>query len=309
MRMQEIDQVEITVLVDNYTDLLRNDNTPIVKRPSLCYRELLLAEHGLSLYITLWADGDSTSILMDAGASDISLQYNASRLGVSISDISSLIISHGHDDHMGSIKVILQNAARTLPLYIHPGSFSRRQKRIPGKSLVEIAPEDITALETAGAEFHFTPCPTTIWQGKILITGGVERSNAFERTNPIYYVEELGTWIPDFFHDDQAVIFSLKGKGLIVITGCAHAGIINTIQYARRITGVDQIHAVIGGFHLSGSFFIPAISPTIAAMKEIDPPYIIPIHCTGWEAITRFAEEMPSQVFLNTVGTTYRFGE
>lgn len=122
-------------------------------------------------------------------------------------------------------------------------------------------------------------------------------------------MEQSGTFVPDVFHDDQAVILKLEGKGLVVITGCAHAEIINTVHYARKITGVNQVHAVIGGFHLSGSFFKPAISPTIAAMKAIDPSFIIPLHCTGWEAITRFKEEMPNQVILNTVGTTYMFGE
>jgi 7,8-dihydropterin-6-yl-methyl-4-(beta-D-ribofuranosyl)aminobenzene 5'-phosphate synthase len=309
MKIQEIDRVEITALVDNYTDLMRVDNNPILKRPSLPNGEILLAEHGLSLFITVWSGEDSSSILMDAGASEISLQYNADRLGVNLPDISALVISHGHDDHMGSLKKILKEAAGPVPVYIHPGSFSKRQKWISEKSLIEIVPPDSDALQKSGAEFHMTPDPTKICQERILITGEIERSTTFERPNPIYYVEESGTWIQDLFLDDQAVILSLKEKGLVVITGCAHAGIINTILYARKITGVDQVFAVIGGFHLSGSFFRSVISPTISAIKVIDPTFVIPLHCTGWEAINRFAEEMPNQVIINTVGTTYKFGE
>ena len=102
-------------------------------------------------------------------------------------------------------------------------------------------------------------------------------------------------------------MINVKGKGLVVISGCAHAGIINTVEYARKITGVDTVHAVIGGFHLTGPFFEPVIQPTIDAMKEIGPEYVIPLHCTGWKAMNRFAEEMPGQFILNTVGTTYTF--
>lgn len=127
MTMLMFDQIEVTVLVDNYTDLPRLDNTPIVKRPSLPYGEVLLAEHGLSLYINQRSGGKSFSLLMDAGASKISLQYNTARLGVNLGDISAPVISHGHDDHEGSITEILQNAVRPVPVYVHPGSFSRRE--------------------------------------------------------------------------------------------------------------------------------------------------------------------------------------
>ena len=309
MRLEEVDRVTITVLVDNYSDLLRTDNTPVVTRPTLPYGEVLLAEHGLSLYITLWSGDTSSSILMDAGASEISLQYNAARLGVSICDISAMIISHGHDDHTGSVKGILNHCTHPIPVYIHPGAFSRRRKCLADHSLVEMAPPDRDVLIKMGAKFHLTPLPTILCQDQIIVTGEIERFAPFEQTNPVYFIEETGTWISDSFRDDQAVILSLKEKGLVVITGCAHAGIINTLQYARKITGINLIYAVIGGFHLSGSFFTPRIPSTIAAMKEIHPSHLIPLHCTGWEAMTCFMEEMPDQVILNTVGTTYTFGE
>ncbi|HWQ64148.1 MAG TPA: MBL fold metallo-hydrolase [Methanospirillum sp.] len=308
MRLQEIERAEITVLVDNYTDLLRSETSPIVKRPPIPDGEVLLAEHGLSLYITVWSGNESISILVDAGASKISLQYNAGRLGISLQDIAALVISHGHYDHVGSLVEVLERAGRPVPVYVHPGSFSRREKRFSPESFIDIAPPDLNACRNAGAELLFTSGPTLFWHDRILITGDIERTTEFEQTNPVYYVEDSDSWVPDQFHDDQAVVLNLKGKGLVVITGCAHAGVINTIRYARMITGVDQIYAVIGGFHLSGSFFSRIINPTVAAMKEINPGYVIPLHCTGWEAITRLSEEMPDQVILNTVGSTYLFG-
>jgi len=307
MILKEIDSVEISVLVDNYTDLLVTDNLPVLKRPSLPYGEVLLAEHGLSLHITLWDGQDPFSILMDTGASKVSLRYNAARMGINLQDISALVISHGHDDHVGSLKEILEESSAPVPVYIHPGSFSKRQKRVSGKPVVTMPPLDIFELTSAKAEWCMTPGPTFIGQDRVLITGEIERTTSFEQSNPAYFVEKSETWIPDVFLDDQAVVLNLKGKGLVVITGCAHAGVINSVYYARKITGIDKIYAVIGGFHLSGPFFRSVIDTTISAMQEIDPVYLIPLHCTGWEAINRFLEKMPGKVMLNTVGSVYRF--
>jgi len=94
----------------------------------------------------------------------------------------------------------------------------------------------------------------------------------------------------------------------VVLSGCAHAGIINTVKHAQKVSHTEKVHAVLGGFHLTGALFEPIIDPTIAEMKSVGPDYVVPMHCTGWKAITRFAEEMPEQFQLNTVGTTYTFG-
>lgn len=309
MRLQEIDRAEITVLVDNYTDLLRSDSSPVVTRPPIPNGEVLLAEHGLSLFIRAWSGDESVSVLMDAGASKIALLYNAARLGISLHDISAIVISHGHDDHVGSLVDVLEQEDRPIPVYVHPGSFSKRQKRFSNEPFIDIAPPDMNACRNAGAELLFTPSPTLFWKDRFLITGEIERTSGFEKCNPVYFVEESDSWVPDTFHDDQAVVLNLKGKGLVIITGCAHAGVINTIRYATAITGIDQIYAVIGGFHLSGSFFSRIIDPTVACLKEIHPGYVVPLHCTGWEAINRFTQEMPGQVIVNTVGSAYTFGE
>ena len=114
-------------------------------------------------------------------------------------------------------------------------------------------------------------------------------------------------WVTDPFRDDQGLVMNLRGKGLIVLGGCSHAGIINTVEHARAVTGVDRVEAVLGGFHLTGPLFEPVIGPTIDEMKRIAPRYVVPMHCTGWKAIVRFAAEMPDRFLLNTVGTTYVF--
>ncbi|MPM63708.1 hypothetical protein SDC9_110590 [bioreactor metagenome] len=145
--------------------------------------------------------------------------------------------------------------------------------------------------------------------GFIHTTGEIERKIPFEKGFPWAEAKINGKWVTDPFLDDQGLVIKLKDKGLVVISGCAHAGIINTVEHAKKITGTDRVHAVMGGFHLTGQIFDPIIQPTIAEMKRIGPDYVVPMHCTGWKAINQFAEEMPEQFLLNTVGTTYIFGE
>ncbi len=167
--------------------------------------------------------------------------------------------------------------------------------------------EDI--LKEEGAISIKSEKTSPIADGLICTTGEVERKTAFEKGFSWAEAKIDGNWIIDPFRDDQGLVVKVKGKGLVVISGCAHAGIINTVQYAKKITGTDKVHAVLGGFHLTGRIFEPIIQPTIDEMKKIKPDHIVPMHCTGWKAINRFAEEMPEQFMLNTVGTTYVFNE
>jgi 7,8-dihydropterin-6-yl-methyl-4-(beta-D-ribofuranosyl)aminobenzene 5'-phosphate synthase len=166
---------------------------------------------------------------------------------------------------------------------------------------------DECILKEAGAAPLKSEIASPIAGGLIYTTGEVERKTSFEKGFPWAEARIDGKWVIDPFRDDQGLIIKVKGKGLIVISGCAHAGIINTIEYAKKITGTDQVHAVLGGFHLTGRIFEPIIQPTIDEMKKIKPDHIVPMHCTGWKAINKFAEEMPEQFMLNTVGTTYTF--
>ena len=140
-----------------------------------------------------------------------------------------------------------------------------------------------------------------------LVTGEVERVTDFEIGFPWAEASIDGEWVVDPFRDDQGLAVKVKDKGLVVIGGCSHAGIINTVKYAQKIAQAEHVHAVLGGFHLTGPVFEPVIDPTIAEMRKIGPDYVVPMHCTGWNAINRFAKEMPDQFLLNTVGTTYVF--
>ena len=140
------------------------------------------------------------------------------------------------------------------------------------------------------------------------MTGEVERKTSFEKGMPGMEMFTDGAWVPDPIRDDQAIVIHVKDKGLVVVSGCAHAGIVNTVEYAKKITGTGHVHAVLGGFHLTGPAFAKVVPPTVDAVKTIDPEYVVPMHCTGWDAINRFMAAMPGKCILNTVGTTYVFG-
>jgi 7,8-dihydropterin-6-yl-methyl-4-(beta-D-ribofuranosyl)aminobenzene 5'-phosphate synthase len=138
----------------------------------------------------------------------------------------------------------------------------------------------------------------------VLVTGEIERTTDFEKGLPHAYLERGGKTEPDRILDDQGLVVHLKGKGLVIITGCAHSGIINTIQFAQKLTEISSVYAIIGGFHLSGPKFESIIPRTLEELKVINPAVICPMHCTGWKATVEIARKMLHQFVLNSVGTT-----
>ena len=136
-----------------------------------------------------------------------------------------------------------------------------------------------------------------------MVTGEVERTTGFEKGLPGALMEKDGEMEPDLIADDQALVMNLREKGLVVISGCSHSGIINTILYAQKVTGLGKIHAVLGGFHLTGPAFESIIEKTISELKNVAPEVVVPMHCTGWKAIQRFSQEFPSAFVLNSVGS------
>ena len=149
---------------------------------------------------------------------------------------------------------------------------------------------------------------STLASDRLLVLGEIDRVTDFEKGMPGMEAQINGEWVKDPFLDDRGVAVKVKNKGLVVIGGCSHAGIINTVKHAQKVTGASKVYAVLGGFHLTGPMMEPIIAPTIAEMKKFNPDYIVPTHCTGWKAINQFAKEMADQFILNTVGTTYIFG-
>ena len=162
-------------------------------------------------------------------------------------------------------------------------------------------------IQSSGLELVESSEPYSLFDDRILFLGEIPRKTEFEQGLPNAFYEEDGEEKKDNMEDDTGIIMNLKGKGLVVLSGCAHAGIINTINYAREITGIDKIHVAMGGFHLSGPQFEPVIQPTTESLKAIGPDYVIPTHCTGRNAINYIEKEMPDRFLLNMVGTKLTF--
>lgn len=309
--LQEVDRVEVLTLMDNYVDILLT-NTDVVCRPPLAKdgqipADTLVGEHGLSLLIALYRGDETHTILFDTGYSSIGVPHNMAMLGVDPVQIDALVISHGHLDHTGTLYPLLDKIPGPVPLVVHPDAFlaPRYFALDDGKKL--LFPETLkkSELEKRNVMLMESRGPTLIAGDIALVTGEVERTTTFEKGLPNAFLERNGIIERDPILDDQAIVVNVKGKGLVIISGCAHAGIMNTILYAMKITGISSIQAVLGGFHLSGAFFEPIIEDTIKDLKKLDPKVLVPMHCTGWKAINRFSEEFPRVFILNSVGSRF----
>ena len=309
--LKEVDRVEIVTLMDNYVDVLIQ-GTDVVTRPPLSKTgeipsDTLVAEHGLSMLVTVQRGEEKHTVLFDTGYSQIGVPHNMKMLGIDLAQIEAIAISHGHMDHTGSLYQILDMLSRPVPLVVHPGAFvspryfglaDGRKLKFP-QTLIreELEKKKVEIVESAG--------PTLLAGGMIAATGEVERVTSFEKGLPNAKLERNGKVEDDPIADDQALVVKVKGKGLVVVSGCAHAGIINTIHAATKIGATDNVHTVLGGFHLSGPYFEKIIEETIGELKKIDPKVLVPMHCTGWKAIQRFSEEFPASFILNSVGSKF----
>jgi 7,8-dihydropterin-6-yl-methyl-4-(beta-D-ribofuranosyl)aminobenzene 5'-phosphate synthase len=309
--LKSVQRVEVTTLLDNYIDLLL-ESTPSVKRPPLARQgriptDSLIAEHGLSLLIETEGEGGRHTILLDTGYNAQSMIHNMAWLQTDLSTIEAIVISHAHMDHAGALYPLLEKMKRPVPLVAHPGIFaqSRILKTKEGREIRFPSCYDRDRLISAGVELVESKGPSFLADGSILVTGEVDRTTDFEKGMPGAFVEKNRQMQPDPIIDDQSLIVHLRGKGLIVITGCCHAGLINTIRYAQKITGVNDVHAVLGGLHLSGPAFAPIVERTIDELQRLNPALIVPMHCTGWKSTKRISEAFEQGFVLNSVGTTY----
>jgi 7,8-dihydropterin-6-yl-methyl-4-(beta-D-ribofuranosyl)aminobenzene 5'-phosphate synthase len=258
-------------------------------------RMTMRAEHGFSALITSRCGDRTHSILLDAGMSVGGLIHNMDALRIDANAIEAIVLSHGHPDHTGGLNGLVERLRGCpLPLILHPDAWLERHIVVPGQPPIELARLDKPALIEAGFRVCESREPTYLPGNTMLVTGEVERTTDFEKGFIVHRTRRGEDWVPDpLILDDQAVVVNVRGKGLVVVTGCGHSGIINILRYAQKITGVKQVYAVIGGFHLNGPLFEPIIPSTVDAMRDLDPQVIVPTHCTGWKAVHAFAASMP----------------
>ncbi len=305
-----VEMITVTVVVDNYYDAVRSE--PIMGKTFRAVPgQTIYAEHGLSCVIGTTGKENTSTFMFDFGVSGPALLNNIKALDISVSDLRAFSLSHGHFDHWGGLVPFLTTygdyVKADTPFYVGEEAFAHRfSARPPGNDLHDLGNLDREAIESFGKmRIIDVKGPVEIVPGAWL-TGNIERITPYEKVPPTLCVMRKEVIEQDDFRGEQAVICNIRGKGLVVVSGCAHAGIINTVRHAQKITGIGKVHAVIGGFHLINTD-TEVIWQTIADMQEIAPDYIIPMHCTGFEAITAFKDAMPDEFILNTVGTRYSF--
>ncbi len=308
VQLAPVDRVDVLSLMDNSVDVLMA-STAVAKRAARgrhpFERPQLRAEHGVSMLVTVERAGRRDTLLFDAGVTPDGVAHNLTALEVPLGDVRALVLSHGHTDHTGGLAGLLRAYGRLrMPIIVHPDAFRQRRNVQPDGQESYHIPPSRADLEREGIQLVIERGPTYLLEDAVLITGQIERTTEFEKGMPTQQALIDGQWQPDpWIHDDQAIVMHLRGKGLVVLTGCGHAGVINTIRHAQRLTGVERVYAVIGGFHLTGSLFEPIIAPTVAALKAIGPAVLVPEHCTGWKAHLALARELPEAYCPNSVGT------
>ena len=309
-RITEIDKVTIWVLTDNYYDANVRDSK-ITKRYRAVPGKSIHAEHGLSYYVETVIDGKTSACMFDYGLDPVGVLNNIALLELDPGKAKAFGLSHGHWDHfMAAVSILKQNQSRIAggtPFYVGEEAFAHRYSIRPGRTepddLGQLKKEDIEALGLKVVEVRN---PVQIIPG-VYFTGNIERVTTYEKVPPTLLIKRGEKPEPDDFHGEQAVFFNVKGKGLVVLTSCAHAGIVNTVKHAQKIAGTEKIHAVMGGFHLINAK-PEVIQNTVADIKAMKPDYLVGMHCTGFEAKVAFSREMPNEFILNTAGTQYTFG-
>ena len=318
--LQPVDSVEITTAMDTDTELTSPGSDSVGRRalgalPRVASRvrespswDVFRGEHGFSAIVTVHYDSSSSSLLFDAGLTPTGVIDNLDRLEVDPSGFEAIVLSHGHFDHTGGLVGIIDRLGSVnLPVLIHPEFWNRRRIVIPGSDPVELPSTSRPALEGAGFGIIEDRLPSFLFNDRVLITGEVDRTTRYEPGMLGQQTLRDNAWVPEpETLDDQALVINVEGKGLVVMSGCGHAGIVNTTRYAQKLTGIDTIHAIVGGFHLGPRAFHSIIDRTVNDLLALAPDVVVPAHCTGFRAQVAFATHLPDAFLPNSVGTTFK---
>jgi 7,8-dihydropterin-6-yl-methyl-4-(beta-D-ribofuranosyl)aminobenzene 5'-phosphate synthase len=313
----EVDSVEITTLCENLVDgsapsfgaVQRLRASPENKLASQLFinerATPFVGAHGLSLMVKVTRNSVTRSLLFDAGGSADGLVHNLDCLEINPRDFSCIVLSHGHFDHvLGLIGLEKRLGRLAFPLTLHPDAYLNRGVKDPTGRVNIIGAPSRQGLRDAGLVLIESVTPSFVLDNLVLVTGQVARTNDYETGWPEHKAMRDSTWEDDpLICDDQAVVVNVRGKGLVVLSGCGHAGIVNTVTHAQTITGISSVNAVIGGFHLGGDYFQQRVPAVVRDLVALNPEILAPAHCTGYRAAFAVYQALPNAFVQNTVGT------
>jgi 7,8-dihydropterin-6-yl-methyl-4-(beta-D-ribofuranosyl)aminobenzene 5'-phosphate synthase len=320
--MRAVDQLEITVLVDNTTDSLSSNPAFVETEFAFLRRHgmkwlsgkcLCCAAHGLSCLITARTGDTIETLLFDTGPDEWVFERNVTRLGVDLSRVGAMVLSHGHWDHGGAMPRALQmigqaNGGKSVPVYMHPEMFALRATKGKDGRFQEMEPvPSVDVLKGNGGAVVVTRDEQSMLGGAFTVSGEIARVTPFERGMPGQHRQLAdGSWEKDeLLPDERFVAVHVAGKGQVVFTACSHAGLVNVLLAARARCPEVPLYGVVGGFHLSG--ITEAIIPeTVAALAQFDLQLIAAGHCTGWRAVNALAAAYGEAVVPSAVGKIYR---
>ncbi len=315
--LQPIDRLEIVILVDNSV-CYKQTTAPVVSPPPEWIEQPeknelnLRSGHGLALLVKTEVDDEAHQVLYDTGPSSELLLYNAAKLGIDLEQIDAIAISHGHWDHMGGLLGAIETIGKPeISVYVHEAMFRKRGverkflfwKRIREFSRVPTEQE----IESAGGRLVYSPNPTLLADSTLMTGGEIPRTTSYERGFPGHRAFINSQWVEDEdVIDDSCLVAHVGERGIVIMAGCSHAGVVNITRQASSMTQENDILNIIGGFHLGGKNE-DRIDPTISDLEKHQPHYITPIHCTGSKAQKEMRDSFGSRYIRGCVGDRFVF--
>lgn len=311
LSLPEIERLSVTTVVDNFIDSLRADEK-IAKRFTLAHARrmpTLKAEHGLGHWVEVERGGETRRIAFDFGLTGESYTHNFLELGLDAGRVDAVALSHGHVDHYGGLGGFLKTYRRRMKGEI--AFYAGRDHFLPrynerNNARVYIGRLDRDELERYDLDVRVVERPTLLPEG-VMLSGEMHETEPFEVIPPSLKVERDGQVVQDSFIGEQTLIANVKDRGLVVVTSCSHRGIVGICRHAVKVTGVPKVHAVIGGFHLSG-LAGERITQVVDTFRTLGVDYLIPQHCTGLEAVIQMGVHLPNELVVSSVGSTFTFG-